>query len=196
MVIKGQNRLSDGHPIIEILGRGDFLSLDARKRFRLPEELSDALRRAYGQAAPHSDLPPDAVNRLPFYFAPGTGKRIFLYPAPNIALATSQFEAPPAGMAPALVRKARDYFYGLLRFAEADRQNRLQLPEPLCRHAAIGDDVDRVCLVCRGAWFVISKVSTEDELMAEREAAFEQCVDELLDAVKPASPGEEEGQPT
>ncbi len=175
----------NGQSLIEIFGLGDELSLDARKRFRLPDALVDELRRAYERIAPHTDLPADAVNRLPFYFAPGTNGRIFLYPAPNIKVATARFERPPAGMDPARVRKARDYFYGLLRFAEADRQNRLQLPEALRQHAELGDDVDRIVLTCRGRWLTISKAPSEREQVAERRAAFEECSEDLLDSVEP-----------
>lgn len=176
--------------LIEIFGRGDPLSLDARKRFRLPDALVDELRVAFHRVATHTDLSPDAINRLPFYFAPGTQNRIFLVPAPNLHVLTDRLEHPAAGSDPVQVRKARDYFYSLLRYADADRQNRLQIPDALQRHAGIEDGAESVSLICRGLWFVLCRAETEQQMLADGKAAFDQYGDDLLDPIEPGMPNE------
>lgn len=174
---------NDELAVVEIWGCGDAVSVDGRLRFRLPDAMVDQLRNAFARNREATNLPPDAVNRLPFYFAPGTGGRIFLYPAPNIEFATQRFERPPAGIDPDVLRKARDYFYGLLRFVEADRQNRLQIPDALRKHAGMDDGVDRVVLTCRGRWFTIARLDAEQEQFAGRKASFDECSEDVLDPV-------------
>jgi DNA-binding transcriptional regulator/RsmH inhibitor MraZ len=172
--------------LVHIVGHRELLSLDSRCRFRLPDEVARKLERETGRVAGHSDLPPTAFERLSFYFVPGTNDRLFLYPAPNIRVAIDRFENPPPGQDPALLRAARDYFYGMMCFVEADRQNRLQIPEHLREHAGIEGAEDHVVLVCHNLWLTVVKGSAAKQLDTTGREALEQVGPSVLDPVDTA----------
>jgi DNA-binding transcriptional regulator/RsmH inhibitor MraZ len=183
---------SNGH--VRLFGFQDSLSLDARGRFRLPDELAATVHREMGrlQSTAGAEAPAAAYQKLAFYFVPGTGKRIFLYPVPNIDLAVSAFESPPPGLEPDVVRRARDYFYFRMRFTEADKQNRLVIPEGLRRHADIDETVSQVTLVAQNFWLALSRTEAVEQATAENLEAFEQAAPDLLNPVyrtpRPSSP--------
>ena len=86
---------NNGHPgLVRIFGYQESLRLDARGRFRIPDELAAALQRQLGRLGESGAARPAAFERLAFYFVPGTGRRIFLYPTPNIDLAVERFDLP------------------------------------------------------------------------------------------------------
>ncbi len=178
--------------LVHILGHRETLRLDARCRFRLPDNLAARLQQELGRVGDQSNLPPGAFQRLSFYFAPGTSSRIFLYPAPNIAVAVERFENPPAGQDPELVRTARDYFYGMLSFVEADRQNRLLIPEHLREHAAIDPAEGHVVLVCHDLWLTILRGSAAEQFDVAGGEALEEVGPSVLDPVNPAQPSARE----
>jgi len=171
--------------MVRLFGYQEVLSLDARGRFRLPDELSGLLFSELGRASRSAgaSAAPAAYERLAFYFVPGTRRRIFLYPTPNIDLAVRSFEQPPAGMPPEVVRQARDYFYNHMRFVDADKQNRLLIPEALRRHAEIGEQVQQIALVAQNYWLTLSRSELVEKEMAENLGAFEQVAADLLDPV-------------
>jgi DNA-binding transcriptional regulator/RsmH inhibitor MraZ len=185
---------------VRLFGYQDLLSLDARGRFRLPDELAGALQRELGrlQAAGAADVPPTAFQRLSFYFVPGTRQRIFLYPTPNISLALESFENPPRDMDPELVRQARDYFYARMRFSETDRQNRLVIPEALCAHAGIDEQVQQIAVVAQNYWLALMRGELLERRAAESLEAFEQAAPDLLDPVRraPSDAGPQAGPPS
>lgn len=169
--------------LVQIFGYRETLSLDARARFRLPDELAGMLHRALGRAQARGQAagPPAAFERLTFYLVPGPGRRVLLYPPTNIHLAVERFENPPAGMDAGAIRQARDYFYDRMRFVEADRQNRLLLPEGLRVHAGIGEEVKQIALVAHNYWLALAPAELVEELTAARLDAFEKMAPELLD---------------
>jgi len=166
-------------------GYQETVSLDSRCRFRVPDELAALIQAELGRlkAASSSELPPMAYQRLAFYFVPGTRGRIFLYPVPNIDLAIRLFESPPPGMDPAQVRRARDYLYLRMRFVEADKQNRLIIPEGLRQHGGIDEKVQQVTLVGRNYWLELMRSEQVEERIAAEREAFEELGDDLLDPV-------------
>lgn len=168
-----------------LYGYQDSLSLDARGRFRLPDDLASVLYRELARVrySAGSDAAPAAYERLSFYFVPGTRKRIFVYPTPNVNLAVSSFENPPPGLDPDVVRRARDYFYYRMRFVEADKQNRLVIPDGLREHAGIGDDVSHITLVAQNHWLALSRTELVEQTTAENLEAFEQAAPDLLNPV-------------
>lgn len=169
--------------LVPLYGYQDDLSLDARGRFRVPDELASLVQRALGQAqaqAVPAGAPP-TYQRLAFYFVPGPGRRIFLYPVTNIGLAIERFENPPAGIDPQALRDARDYFYQTMRYVEADKQNRFQVPDGLRRHARLDDDVDRVSLVAHNNYLVLAPSQEVERALASKLDAFEQAAPDLLD---------------
>ena len=176
------------HGLVHIFGHRDTLSLDARQRFRLPDQLVARLHEEMGRVAGESKLSPAALQRLAFYFVPGTDQRIFLYPAQNIETAISRFESPPAGEDPALVRAARDYFYSMMVFVEADRQNRLQIPEPLCEHAGMQEDERQVVLVAHNLWLSLARTQQAAEMAAVGREALDAVGPNVLDPVRTQPP--------
>lgn len=175
-----------GQRVVLLRGRQAVLSLDRRGRFRLPDDLAGALHRELGrvQRVAEADAAPAAYERLAFYFVPGTQRRIFLYPTPNIDLAIERFEDPPPGLAPEVIRRARDYFYYRMRFVEADTQNRLVVPEGLRQHADIGEQVHQITLVAHNHWLLLSRSELVEETVAEDSAAFDQAAPEILDPAR------------
>jgi DNA-binding transcriptional regulator/RsmH inhibitor MraZ len=192
-VFEQVNGDSGGNGQVRLFGYQDSLSLDARGRFRLPDELAGTVHREMGRIRAGADAPVAAYERLAFYFVPGTEKRIFLYPVPNIDLAISAFESPPPGLEPQVVRKARDYFYYRMRFVEADKQNRLVIPEGLRRHADIDETVPQVTLIAQNFWLALSRTEAVEQATTENLEAFEQVASDLLNPVyrtPPPSPTE------
>jgi DNA-binding transcriptional regulator/RsmH inhibitor MraZ len=176
-----------GNGLVSLVGFQEVLSLDGRGRFRLPDELAAALHTELGRLG----APAHSYDRLSFYFVPGTARRIFLYPVPNVQLAIDGFESPPPGMDPKVVRRARDYFYYRMRFVEGDRQNRFGLPEGVRQHAGISDDVQRVTLVAHNHWLSLGRTDLEEQRALEDLETFDSAADDLLDpvyAVRPAIP--------
>lgn len=164
--------------LVRLFGVQEVLSLDNRGRFRLPDDLAGALRHELGRVGCGS-----AQDRLALYFVPGTARRIFLYPVPNVHLAVDRFENPPHGLDPAVVRRARDYFYYRMRFVEGDRQNRFNIPEGARQHAGIDDDVQQIAVVAHNYWLSFSRADLEEQRALENLATFDQAADELLDPV-------------
>lgn len=169
--------------LVHTFGHRENLSVDGRMRFRLPDHLAGHLQREMGRVDGQSNLPPAAQQRMGFYFVPGTRDRIFLYPAQNIDVAIARFESPPAGSDPQRVRQARDYFYSMMTFVEADRQNRLQIPDHLCDHAGLDDDCGQVVLVGHNLWLSISRSETAEDMQAEGREALEEIGADILDPV-------------
>lgn len=157
-------------------------------RFRLPDHLAGSLQREMGRVQGESNLPPAAQGRMGFYFVPGTRDRIFLYPAQNIDVAISRFESPPPGADPERVRQARDYFYSMMTFVEADRQNRLQIPKHLCEHADLDESAEQVVLVGHNLWLSVSRGTAAEELETEGREALEEIGADILDPVTPRRP--------
>jgi DNA-binding transcriptional regulator/RsmH inhibitor MraZ len=189
---------NNGHDgLVRLFGYQETLSLDARGRFRLPDELSGLLHREMGRASRSaaSAAAPAAFERLAFYFVPGTRRRVFLYPTPNIDLAVRSFDQPAPGMAPGLVRQARDYFYNHMRFVEADKQNRLVIPDALRRHAQIDDQVQHIALVAQNYWLTLSRSELVEKEMADNLGAFEEVAPDLLDPVYRVTPGQTPPEP-
>lgn len=176
--------------MVRLFGFRETLSLDDRGRFRMPDTLAGALQQELGRLAPAR--PAAAFDRLALYFVPGTGQRIFLYPAPNVRLAVDSFESPPPGMDPEQVRRARDYFYQRMRFVEADKQNRFQLPDGLREHADIGEEADRVSLVAHNHWLALSRSDLAERRTQRNLEAFEAAAPDLLNPVykRPEPPSE------
>ena len=172
-----------GNGLVRLVGFEESLSLDERGRFRLPDELSAALQRELGRVGNGA-----AFDRLALYFVPAAGKRVFLYPVPNVRLAIDRFETPPPGMDPAVVRRARDYFYYRMRFVEADRQNRFGIPDGVRQHAGITDDVQQISIVAHNHWLSLSRTDLEEQRALENLATFDSAADDLLDPVYPAFP--------
>ena len=181
----GQNGL------VRLVGYQEFLSLDTRGRFRLPDDLAGAVHRELGRVAHHAsaDVPPAAFERLAFYFVPAPDRQVFLYPTTNIRLALEQFVNPPSGMDPAVIRQARGYFYGHVSFVEADRQNRLMIPAGLRAHAGIDEKVSEIYLVAQNHWLALSRSELARTKMLEGRQAFEQVAPDLLDPVYRTQPG-------
>jgi DNA-binding transcriptional regulator/RsmH inhibitor MraZ len=165
--------------LVRLRGYEESVSLDTRARFRMPDLLAGALQRELGRAQAHAS--PAAFERLSLYFVPGTRKRIFLYPAPNIELAVQSFEGPPPGLEPETIRRARDYFYHRMRFVEADKQNRFVIPDGLRQHAGIDEEAQQVTLVAHNYWLALSRSELVEQETQENRAAFEQAATDLLD---------------
>ncbi|MFW5914941.1 MAG: hypothetical protein ACOCTQ_00570 [Planctomycetota bacterium] len=174
--------------LVHMFGHRESLSVDGRMRFRLPDHLAGSFQREMGRVEGESNLPPAAQQRMGFYFVPGTQKRIFLYPAQNIDVAISRFENPPAGADPRQVRQARDYFYSMMSFVEADRQNRLQIPSHLCEHADLSEEIDRIVLIGHNLWLSISRDDTARRMAEDGREALEEIGGDILDPVAPSSP--------
>ncbi len=187
----GQNGL------VRLFGYQDTLSLDARGRFRIPDDLAGAIHHELGrvQQASGAEAPPVAFRRLSFYFAPGTRSRIFLYPTPNIRLAVDDFENPPNGHSPELIRRARDHFYAHLRFVEADKQNRLVIPEALRKHAGMDEEVQHIALIAQNYWLALARTELVEQWAAENQEAFEQVAPDLLDPIRRTPPAPSGGEP-
>jgi DNA-binding transcriptional regulator/RsmH inhibitor MraZ len=181
--LKGAAGKPVGNGRVSVVGFQELLSLDNRGRFRLPDDLAGALRTELGRVGGAS-----GYDRLCFYFVPGTGRRIFLYPVPNVQMAIDRFENPPPGMDPALVRRARDYFYFRMRFVEGDRQNRFSIPDGVRQHAGISDDVQRIALVAHNHWLSLGRADLEEQRALENLQTFDAAADELLDPVYPVCP--------
>ena len=184
---KGRDRL------VRLLGYNESLSLDDRGRFRLPDQMANALQREMGRVSDSSS--PAPYERLALYFVPGTRERIFLYPAPNIQLAIDRFENPPPGMEPDVIRRARDYFYYRMRFVEADKQNRFLIPEGLREHAGIDEEVEQITVVAHNHWLSLSRSDREEQRAMENLEAFESAAPDLLNPVYPTPPLPTEAAP-
>jgi DNA-binding transcriptional regulator/RsmH inhibitor MraZ len=169
--------------LVSVVGFQEVLSLDNRGRFRLPDELAAALHTELGRVGSASPY-----ERLAFYFVPGTARRIFLYPVPNVRLAIDRFENPPPGMEPAAVRRARDYFYYRMRFVEGDKQNRLSIPDGVRQHAGIDDDVQQITVVAHNHWISLGRADLEEQRALESVEVFDAAAEELLDPVYPVTP--------
>lgn len=185
----------DATRFVRVFGYREMLRLDRRFRFRVPDHLAVDLHRELGRVVGASKLPPGAFHRLAFYMVPGPGQKMLLYPSPNIELAVERFENPAVVVERRKVRAARDYFYGMMRFVEADRQNRIVVPEHLRQHAGIDGREDRVLLVAHNQWLVLMKGS----LAAQEERAGKEALEEIgadvLDPVGgPQGPAEKAGQ--
>jgi DNA-binding transcriptional regulator/RsmH inhibitor MraZ len=175
---------TENNGLVRLIGYHETLRLDERGRFRLPDDLAGALQRELGRTAQANGAAAAMpAGRLALYFVPGTENRVFLYPAPNIDLAVDRFENPPPGMDPQQVRRARDYFYYRMRFVEADKQNRFQVPEGVRQHAEIDEDVQHVSLVAHGNWLSLSRSDAEDQRALDNRAAFEMAAPDLLNPV-------------
>jgi len=166
-----------------VFGFREVLSLDTRHRFRLPDTLAANLYQEQGRVWQATNLPRAAVQRLAFYFVPGTKRRIFLYPASNIELAIERFEYPSPGQDPDELRAARDYFYSAMSFVEADRQNRLQIPEHLLEHAGLEHERQLV-LMSHNYWLSIAATSVAKDICTRGKDALEKVGPNVLDPVR------------
>jgi DNA-binding transcriptional regulator/RsmH inhibitor MraZ len=106
-----------------------------------------------------------------------------MFPTANINVAIGRFENPPPGQDPAQIRAARDYFFSMMCFVEADRQNRVQIPEHLLEHAGIKADDKQIVLVCHDLWMAISSEQAAEEERARGREAFEAVGQNVLDPV-------------
>ena len=172
--------------LVRLFGYHASLSLDARGRFRMPDDLAGAVQLALGRAQGDAQAaaPASAFQRLSFYMVPATRERIFLYPVPNVRLAVGRVENPPAEMPADKARGARDYFFRMTRYMEADKQNRLAIPEGLRQHAAIGEDVQQIDLVAQNYWLALSRAEAAEQREAGDRDTFEEVGDDLLDPVR------------
>ncbi len=174
---------ASGNGLVTFFGFQDTLSLDARGRFRLPDDLAAALR------ARSLPLPgASGYERLSFYFVPGTEDRAFLYPVPNVQMVIDRFENPPPGMDPSVVRRARDYLYHCMRYVEGDRQNRFSIPDAVREHAGITDDVQRITLVAHNHWLSLGRADLEEQRAQKNRQTFKTAVADLMDPVYPPAP--------
>ena len=169
---------------VHLVGHREELKLDGRFRFRIPDQLAGGLQRELGRVEGNSQMPPGAFQRISFYFVPGPDQQILLYPPTNIQLAIERFQKPVAGADPAQVRAARDYFYSMMRFVEADRQNRLVIPEHLREHAGLDDDQKEVLLSGHDLWLVLRKRSLAAEHEVKGREALNQVGADILDPVQ------------
>jgi len=172
-----------GNGLVTFFGFQDTLSLDARGRFRLPDELANAVR-ARSKPFPGAS----GYERLSFYFVPGTGDRIFLYPVPNVQMVIDRFENPPPGMDPAEIRQARDYFYHCMRYVEGDRQNRFGIPDAVREHAGITDDVQRITVVAHNHWLSLGRADLEEQRAQENRQTFRKVSADFMDPAYPTAP--------
>jgi MraZ protein len=154
----------------------------------VPDELARELTGELARAAAQSNLPPRALQRLSFYLVPGTQRRIFLYPPTNIQVAVQRFESPPPGQDPAQVRAARDYFYSMMGFAEADRQNRVQIPDHLREHAGLDAKERQALIAGHNLWLTIVKSSAAKEMQEKGFSALEEVGPNVLDRVDTTQP--------
>ncbi len=180
--------------LVHIFGHRESLKLDDRMRFRLPDHLARAIAQEMGRVSSQSNLSPAARQNLAFYFVPGTGDRVFLYPTQNIQVAVQRFESPPPGVDRSSLRAARDYFYSMMEFVEADRQNRLQIPSHLCEHARIGEKDNQVVVVAHNLWLSVSGSEAASKLQAGGRKAFDSLGPEVLDPVQFAGAKPEGGE--
>jgi DNA-binding transcriptional regulator/RsmH inhibitor MraZ len=195
--LDGAKGLSMGNKetsLVHIFGHREILTLDARGRFRIPDELARELYQEYARAAGQSNLPPRALQRLSFYLVPGTRRRIFLYPPTNIHVAVERFENPPAGQDPEQVRAARDYFYGMMCFAEADRQNRVQIPDHLREHAGINGKERQILISGHNLWLTVTRSSAAREMQTKGMEALENVGPSVLDRVDMTQPPSSEAE--
>ena len=125
----------------------------------MPDGLARNLLQEMARLAGKSDLLPGALERLSFYFVVAADQQVLLFPAPNVHIAIERWESPPADCDEGLWRSARNYFYRMMCFAEADRQNRLQIPDHIREHAGINGSDDHIALVCRDLWVSLVKGS-------------------------------------
>jgi len=179
--------------LVHIFGHRENLTLDARGRFRIPDELARELSQELARVAGHANIAPQALQRLSFYMVPGTQKRIFLYLATNIQVAVQRFENPPAGADATQVRAARDYFYEMMCFVEADRQNRVQIPDHLRAHAGLDGKERQILIAGHNLWLTIAKSSAAKGMQTEGSEALEQIGPSVLDRVDVVQPSDGEG---
>jgi len=170
--------------LMHLFGFRELLSLDDRFRFRIPDHLAERLHREMGRVAGNSQMPPAAFERLSFYFVPGPGQRLLLFPSTNIRVALQRFERPSLSSDPARVRAARDYFYSMMRFVEADRQNRFAIPDHLREHAGIDGSEKEVLLNTHDLWLVLARGSLAAEQDRRGREAFDEIGADILDPVE------------
>ncbi len=176
--------------LIRLFGYQEELSLDPRGRFRLPDNLVAVLHQELGRVR-HVDpslAQGPAVERLSFYLVPGTRKRIFIYPTPNVGLAIESFESPPPGIDPEIIRHAREYLYHRMRYVEADKQNRVAISEGLRDHAEIDESVQQITLTAHNCWLALTRSELAEQRVRENLEAFKQAAPDLLDPVNPRPP--------
>ena len=175
----------DSPQVIHVYGYGASLKLDARFRFRLPDDLSGHLRTELGRLAGDSPLPTAMLSRLSFYLVPGPHARLLLYPGPNIRVAIDCFENPQVSGDPAQIRQARDYFYKMMRFVETDTQGRILLPEHLRRHAGIATPREEVVLTGHNLWLTLVRGSLAAEEDLRGREALDAFGADVIDPVRP-----------
>ena len=178
----------DSPELVHVHGYRSSLKLDSRFRFRLPDDLSAYLRVEFGRAAAGASMPSAALSRLAFYLVPGPGQRLLLYPGPNIKVAIERFENPSVGADPAQLRQARDYFYSMMRFLDADAQGRILLPPHLRRHAGIETPNEGIVLTSHNLWLTLMQASVAEEEDLRVREALEAVGADVLDPVWPARP--------
>ena len=174
--------------LVHVYGYRSSLKLDGRFRFRLPEDLSAQLRVEFGRVSADSAMPTPVLSRLAFYLVPGPGERVLLYPGPNIKVAIERFENPSVGADPAQLRQARDYFYSMMRFLEADSQGRILLPPHLRQHAAIEDNDEDVVLTGHNLWLSLTRGSLAAQEDQKGREALDSIGADVLDPVRRAEP--------
>jgi len=169
---------------VHLVGAREELKLDGRFRFRLPDQLAGRLQQEMGRVQSDSKMPPGAFQRLSFYFVPGPNEQILLYPPTNIEIAIDRFQNPVVDADPAQIRAARDYFYSRMEYVEADKQNRLVIPEHLREHAGLDEDQKEVLLNGHGLWLVLRKSSLAAEREANGKEAMNQVGGNILDPIR------------
>jgi DNA-binding transcriptional regulator/RsmH inhibitor MraZ len=184
----------DENKLIRVAGLNHDLLLDDRLRIRIPDELARYLIREQGRLSGQPSAAPSDV-RLGFYLAPGTRGRILLYPSLNAALATWAVEHPPAGLDPKAVRSARNFFYYHFQYVEADKFNRLLIPEQIRELTNLGRENRKVFVRGKQYYFELMDESAFGELCQVGKDDFERIGDDLLDRVNPEGAGEGQGQP-
>jgi len=178
----GDSSLEPG--LVHLFGFRELLRLDDRFRFRIPDHLAGRLHREIGRVAGNAQMPPAAFERLSFYFVPGPRQRLLLFSSVNIRVAIQRFERPASPSDAAMVRAARDYFYSMMRFVEADRQNRFAIPDHLREHAGIEGAEREVLLTTHNLWLVLARGSLAVEEDRKGREAFDQIGDDILDPVQ------------
>lgn len=181
----GAQRVENGSPgLVHICGYPQVLSLDERFRFRIPDDLAQRLHREMGRVAGDSHMPPAAFERLSLYFVAGPNQRILLFAPCNIRVPMQRFENPPPGADPVQIRAARDYFYRMMQFVEADRQNRFVIPEHLRQHGGIDEPEREVLLITHDLWLVLvrSSLAREEDRMGRE--ALDQLGADIIDPVR------------
>lgn len=170
--------------LIPVAGLNYDLLLDDRLRIRLPDELADLLRDAVMKQIEGADIRRSEI-RLAFYLAPGTNRRLLLYPRGNHELATEAVERPRPGLDPVKVRSARNHFYYHFQYVEADKFNRLTIPERHRKLIGLGEEGRKIMLRAKKYYFEIMSEQAFEHLDSVGRNDFEEVGDDLLDPVDP-----------